>query len=158
MNKFNPYSDEQTKELIHLTAERLGFQDPSVVEKDLYVTKAIGVLTGVVNKSFRLVFQGGTALAKAHGCIKRMSEDCDFRVVLKEKEKKMGKDHQRKLLRGYRNELLKALSDSGFVVSNDAVSVRNEGRFICIKVAYPSVYNIAKTLKPYISLELFLTG
>lgn len=54
------------KELISLAAEHLGLTDPSVVEKDLYVTLAIQALTTVQNSHFKLIFQGGTCLAKAH--------------------------------------------------------------------------------------------
>lgn len=35
------------------------------------------------NEYFRLVFAGGTCLAKAHKIVKRMSEDVDFKIQLK---------------------------------------------------------------------------
>ena len=58
-----------------------------VIEKDLFVTKAIALVCGISNDIYDLVFQGGTSLAKAHRIIERMSEDCDFRIRLKQPEK-----------------------------------------------------------------------
>jgi hypothetical protein len=59
------------------------FRLPSVglVEKDLYVVKAIAALASIDAAPFRLVFGGGTALARAHKIIRRMSEDVDFKIV-----------------------------------------------------------------------------
>ena len=59
------------------------FRLPSVglVEKDLYVVKAIAALAAIDAAPFTLVFGGGTALARAHKIIRRMSEDVDFKIV-----------------------------------------------------------------------------
>ena len=79
----NKYLQDRSllEELISITAERLGLSEPYVIEKDLYVTLAIAALMQVNNPYFKLIFQGGTALAKAHRIVQRMSEDCDFRIV-----------------------------------------------------------------------------
>ncbi len=156
MKKYNPYTREQTVELIHLTAERLGLQEPAVIEKDLYVTQAISVLQGVVNETFKLIFQGGTALAKAHKLIQRMSEDCDFRIAYRQLNQTMAKDVQRKKLRAYRYDLVSALKNHGFKLQEDAVRVRNEGQFVCIRAEYPSVHGVPSVLKPFVALEFFL--
>ncbi len=55
----------------------------AVIEKDYYVTQVIHVLSDTENEYFRLVFAGGTCLAKAHKIVKRMSEDVDFKIQLK---------------------------------------------------------------------------
>ncbi len=47
----------------------------TVVEKDYYITQVIHALSGTENDFFRLIFAGGTCLAKAHKIVKRMSED-----------------------------------------------------------------------------------
>lgn len=156
MNKQHPYTQGQTIELIHLTAERLGLQEPAVIEKDLYVTRAISVLQGVDNETFKLVFQGGTALVKAHKLIQRMSEDCDFRIAYKQPNSTMPKEAQRKLLRFYRADLVSALKKNGFKLQEDAIRVRNEGQFISMQAQYPSVCRIPNALKPFIALEFFL--
>lgn len=67
---------------IQATSLELGLSQ-FAVEKDLYVTKAISILMAVEDDIFKLIFQGGTALAKAHGFIQRMSEDFDFRLAYK---------------------------------------------------------------------------
>jgi hypothetical protein len=54
----------------------------TVIEKDYYVTQVIHILSDTENEYFRLVFAGGTCLAKAHKIVKRMSEDVDFKIQL----------------------------------------------------------------------------
>ncbi len=81
------YSNPQLT-MILATSEQLGLSQPSVVEKDIHVTRALHALSDCENEYFKLVFQGGTCLAKAHKIIKRMSEDCDFRIILLDKAKK----------------------------------------------------------------------
>ncbi|WP_440617990.1 nucleotidyl transferase AbiEii/AbiGii toxin family protein [Cysteiniphilum sp. 6C5] len=157
-NEFHNYSNAELRELINLSAEELGLQAPYVIEKDLFVTKAISVLMEVQHEYFELVFQGGTALAKAHKIIQRMSEDCDFRLIYKNPHQQCKKDAQRKILRDFRKSLLKALLDNEFILDDHSVNISNEGQFISIKAQYHSLYkNQSPTnLKPYLALELFL--
>jgi len=112
LSSFN-IKKEELQELATLTAEKLGLPDPYVIEKDWFVTKAIAILMAVQDEIFHLVFQGGTALAKAHRFVQRMSEDCDFRLAYKNPEEIYKKDAQRKLLRTFRKNLVKALVDNG---------------------------------------------
>jgi predicted nucleotidyltransferase component of viral defense system len=67
---------------INDTGELLGL-DETVIEKDYYVTQVIHTLSNVENENFRLVFCGGTCLAKAYKLVQRMSEDVDFKIQLK---------------------------------------------------------------------------
>ncbi len=69
-------NQNQLKELVSVTAETLSIRYPSIIEKDYYVTRVINALSSVENEYFRLIFAGGTCLAKAHKIVKRMSEDC----------------------------------------------------------------------------------
>lgn len=48
--------------------------ESSIIEKDYYVTRVINALSGVENEYFRLIFAGGTCLAKAHKIVKRMMQ------------------------------------------------------------------------------------
>ena len=143
------------EELIQATSLKLNINQ-FAVEKDLFVTKAISVLIGVKDDNFKLVFQGGTALAKAHRFVLRMSEDCDFRLAYKIPQQQRKKDAQRRLLRGFRKNLLKALADNGFEFDQDAIKVRNEGQFISVRARYPSLYQAPNQLKAYLALEFFL--
>lgn len=142
-------------ELIQTTALLLGVPD-AVIEKDLLVTRAIAAVTSVQHDHFQLIFQGGTALAKAHHLVKRMSEDCDFRLAYQSPTNTLNKDTQRKLLRGFRHQLLTALVDSGFTIAHEDIKVRNEGQFITMRARYDSAFSDARELKPYLALEFFL--
>jgi hypothetical protein len=46
---------------------------PALVEKDWYVAKALAAITAADIAPIRLVFGGGTALARANKLVKRMS-------------------------------------------------------------------------------------
>ena len=61
-------------------AARIG-EDPVRLEKDLYVNKAISVLSGMNSPHGLLAFEGGTALTKAWRMFSRFSEDLDFRFL-----------------------------------------------------------------------------
>jgi biotin operon repressor len=128
-----------------------------VVEKDIYVTKAIGMITQVRNDYYDLIFQGGTSLAKAHRIVERMSEDCDFRIHFKEaSETLQSKEAKRNALRSFRHDLVKALRENGFKIEDESIRVRNEGQFMSIRANYPSSFPYVEIMKPYIALEFFL--
>ena len=63
--------------------EHFGLASPALVEKDLYVLKAMAAIAAIDMQALplRLVFGGGTALSRAHRLIQRMSEDIDLRIV-----------------------------------------------------------------------------
>src|SRR5690606_11476611 len=77
---------------------------PALDEKDWYVVKA---LAAADIAPFRLVFGGGTALARANKLVRRMSEDIDLKIVADEEPK-------RSALRRLRDTVTKALLASGF--------------------------------------------
>lgn len=66
------------EELLEIQAH-FGLPSPALVEKDWHVVKALAAITAVGIAPFRLVFGGGTALSRAHGLIRRMSEDIDLK-------------------------------------------------------------------------------
>lgn len=70
---------EDFKTLIKLAAQWMNIRDV-YVEKDYWVTFLLKRLTSVDNND-RIVFKGGTSLAKAYGLIKRFSEDIDLAVI-----------------------------------------------------------------------------
>ena len=51
---------------------------PSILEKDYWVCRALGVLFALDTLGAHLVFKGGTSLSKAYGLIDRFSEDVDI--------------------------------------------------------------------------------
>src|SRR3989338_4972112 len=89
-------------DLITEVTNFLGLRSQGFVEKDLFVTKAIEVVNGLENDFFRLIFSGGTCLAKAHKIINRVSEDIDFRVAQTVAADALNKEQFRRELRRYR--------------------------------------------------------
>jgi len=147
-------SSKELEQQILATAELLNLSE-YVIEKDYYLTKAISKVVDVKNDNYKLIFQGGTSLSKAHNIIKRMSEDSDFRIQLIN-NKISSKEQKRKLLREFRRNILDSLKDSGFKINDEDIRVINEGKFMSVKVAYSSQYKHNNYLKPYLAMDFFL--
>lgn len=147
-------NDKELDEQINVVS-RLTSLSPYVIEKDLMVTKAIAIITAVSNELYDLIFQGGTSLSKAFRILERMSEDCDFRIHFKGKQK-ISKEKLRRTLRTFRHDLLNKLKENSFRIEKDDIKVRNEGQFIHIRANYDSMYPLTEGVKPYIALEFFL--
>ena len=62
-------------------ADFFGLPGTAAVAKDFHVVRAIRALAAVDAAPFILIFGGGTALARAHRLVRRMSEDVDFKIV-----------------------------------------------------------------------------
>lgn len=62
-------------------ADFFGLVGTAPVEKDFHVVRALAAVASIDAAPFTLVFGGGTALARAHKIIRRMSEDVDFKIV-----------------------------------------------------------------------------
>lgn len=104
--------DEPLIQLINITSEILDLDDP-VIEKDYYVTQVIHALSHTEDDNFRLVFAGGTCLAKAHKIIKRMSEDVDFKIQAKNLGKRFSKTRFLKELKAFRSFIQSKLTRLG---------------------------------------------
>ncbi len=68
---------------LRATQDFFGFLRTEPIEKDWHVIRAMKAVCQVDSGIFRLVFAGGTCLARAHKLVQRMSEDVDFKVVLR---------------------------------------------------------------------------
>ncbi len=66
------------REALALTRERTGFAE-RLIEKDYFCTALLEYLAATANK---LVFKGGTCLAKVHANFYRLSEDLDFVIPM----------------------------------------------------------------------------
>jgi hypothetical protein len=142
--------DEQLLELISTTSEILDLED-AVVEKDYYVTKVIHSLSDTESDYFRLIFAGGTCLAKAHKIIKRMSEDIDFKIQIKKTDLNFSKTRLLKELKEFRAQIKSKLILAGFLPGDPIV--RNKGQYSRIELNYPSVFAENTSLRPHILLE-----
>lgn len=146
--------DEFNESLIKKTAKFLGIP-ADVVRKDYYVTQAIHALTQIENECFSLLFHGGTSLSKGYKIISRLSEDVDFRVVLKPEAVTLGKEVRRKRLRDFRRSLVNALVKAGFSVDQEKITVFYEGRFMRIHAVFDGASTLFY-LKPHIVVECFV--
>ena len=131
------------------TGETLGL-DEAVIEKDYYVTQVIHTLSGIENEIFRLIFCGGTCLAKAHKLVQRMSEDVDFKVQLKISEN-LSKSRLVKELKEFRSHIRSKLVVPDLLVTNDYA--RNEGRYQQVTLKYPHSFPVGGALRPDIKVE-----
>ncbi len=81
-----------------------------------------------------------------------MSEDCDFRISLWP-----GIVFKRETLREFRQTILRALRENGFNCPDNVIRVRNLGKFMELRIPYPSLYSERlPVLKPYLAVEFFL--
>jgi predicted nucleotidyltransferase component of viral defense system len=146
-----PLTQEELKELVSVTAERLRIKYPSIIEKDYYVTHVIHSLSGIENEYFRLIFAGGTCLAKAHKIVKRMSEDADFKIQLKNTGIIFSKNRLLKELKKFRTQIMASLTFPDLTISEAAV--RNEGKYLRAELIYPALFTGNDTLRPHLLLE-----
>lgn len=141
---------------IRATAELLEL-DEYIVEKDVYVTRVIHAVSQLDHDYYRLIFQGGTCLAKAYKLVPRMSEDCDFRMEAKSLAQTLSKDTKRRCLREFRHNIITVLQQNGFVIDKSKIRVRDEGNFMSMRIEYSSFYSHVQTIKPFLAIDFFLT-
>ncbi len=148
-------SDETLRELREVQAF---FRLPSVglVEKDLHVVRAIAALAALDAAPFDLVFGGGTALARAHRIVRRMSEDVDFKIVPRAAAP-VSRSGLRRQLDRLRGHVSAALQAAGFTYDQSDKSIawaRDEGRYAVWQLPYPSESGAGEGLRPAIKVEL----
>jgi hypothetical protein len=134
------------------------FRLPSVglVEKDLHVVRAISAIAKLDVAPFTLVFGGGTALARAHKLVKRMSEDVDFKIVPCPAAA-VSRSMLRQQLGDLRDRVSTALKTAGFAFDpTDKANPksRNESRYTIWQLPYDSSISGGEGLRPTIQIEL----
>lgn len=140
-------------ELIELTYQQTGIA-PGLVEKDYYVTQVINHISQIKNEYFKLVFAGGTCLAKAHRITKRMSEDIDFKVLNNCSAKLSTKKHRAEFSK-YREQIISVLENSKFKCDPKPTEGRNT--HVKIHIDYPAVFPKDLNNRDYILLELTIS-
>lgn len=116
------------------------------VEKDWYVMQVISVLSGIEADGYEIIFSGGTALSKAHGLLRRFSEDIGFRVLTE--------NTSRKALSAYKNTVIKKLRESGFDIEDHQIKARDENRYFSIDLDYKTQFERPDALRPHVQIEL----
>ena len=136
------------QELLEVQAH-FGLPSPALVEKDWYVVKALAAINAAQTAPFRLIFSGGTALARAHKLIGRMSEDIDLKIVA-------AVEPSRSSLRHLRDTLANALFETGFHFdpkNSEHVKSRNESRYTLFQLPYEPIVAGEGALRPEIQIE-----
>ena len=122
---------------------------PVLVEKDWYVVRALAAIATADVKPFRLVFNGGTALSRAHRLTRRMSEDIDLKIV-------SDAPRSRAELRTLRDNVTKALLNAGFAFDPANAAHRNSGnasRYTIYRLPYTPLVAGEGALRPEIQVE-----
>lgn len=122
--------------------------DPAMVEKDWHVTQVLAFMANLNLEGFKIVFSGGTSLSKAHGLIKRFSEDIDFKVITVEDFP------NKKTLSNFKNAVVDALEKAGFPIDRESLMARDENKFFSIDLNYNSQFAPAAGLRPHVQIEI----
>jgi predicted nucleotidyltransferase component of viral defense system len=137
------------EELLEIQAH-FGLPSPALVEKDWHVVRALAAIGAVDAAPLRFVFGGGTALSRAHGLIRRMSEDLDLKIVSDTKP-------SRRALGSLRDAVTTALLAAGFQFdpANPAYcQSKYKNRFTRYQLPYVPVAGGKGALRPEIQIDL----
>jgi predicted nucleotidyltransferase component of viral defense system len=141
---------------LRAVADYFGLPGTASVEKDLHVVRAIHAVTFIDANPFTLVFGGGTALARAHKIVRRMSEDVDFKIVPRPATP-VSRNGLRRALGKLGDQVTQSLLDAGFQFDpkdNACKHSQNENRYTVWQIPYDSVSGAGQGLRPTIQIEL----
>lgn len=125
------------------------------LEKDYHVLDAIKIVSAMpASAYFRLVFCGGTCLAKAYGILDRMSEDVDFKVVPNDAGAALGTAALRRELSAYVKSIVAALEAGGFGDGSVVRRSRDDNKYSALDITYDSVFAKPDSLRPHLLFEL----
>lgn len=134
--------------LVELLATELG-TNPSLIEKDWHVIRALGVIASIADENVRPVFSGGTSLAKGWNLIRRFSEDIDFKVIVTADTKAASK----KIVSAWRIKMLDAMTAAGFVLEGEPV-VGNASLFFRAHFNYGGKFEPSTGQRPTLRVEM----
>ena len=110
------------------------------------------------NPHFDLVFCGGTCLSKAYKLIRRMSEDIDFKVIVKHGVEFPSKNQLRKALKELVSNIQIILKEKGFVEELIQKTSKDENKYNRFEISYTSVFDQkSEALRPHLLLEFNFT-
>ena len=135
-------------------ADALAISSPAIVEKDYWATQLLKEISQFEPECFRLVFSGGTCLAKAHKRTFRMSEDIDIKMVPYTATSALSNDQQRRLRRDIHQLVLDMIADSKIFKLVAEPKKRNEGKYQQFLIEYPREQRGLEALRPHLQLDL----
>ena len=135
------HNDRETFEQVILKVANETGIEPSIIEKDYYVTL---FLKRIVQLQPNIIFKGGTSLSKCYKVINRFSEDIDLNIDTQSKPT----EGQRKKLK---ENIVSITDEFGFTLDNadNVRSRRNYNRYI---IDYPTVFS-SNFLKEHLIIE-----
>lgn len=122
--------------------------EPTLVEKEWHVVRAIRVISDIDQSKARPVFSGGTSLSVGWGLIKRFSEDIDFKVVMAQPANTSQGRAQR---RNFCESVLAALNAADFRLLGEP---RKASAFFSANFAYSNAFDPVAGLRPHIQVEM----
>ena len=142
-------SDRPSLEELLEIQQHFDLPSSALVEKDWYVVKALAAIAAANTAPLRLVFGGGTALSRAHGLIRRMSEDIDLKIVSTNKP-------SRAALGDLRGIVTNALLGAGFAFDPTNPEHRQsmyKNSFTRYRLPYAPIAEGKGVLRPEIQIE-----
>jgi predicted nucleotidyltransferase component of viral defense system len=137
--------------------DHFGLDQAATVEKDRHVMRAKQAVAAVDGGSFRLVFAGGTALARAHKRVRRMSDDIDFKIVTPIEAARVSANQRRRQLGELRDRVTASLLAAGFPLDPtdpQQMRSRDANRYITDHLHYAQPEEGGQNLRPIIQTEL----
>lgn len=144
-------SDRPTTQDLAEVQAFFGLPSPQLVDKDWQVVQAMRALLSVDAAPFRLVFAGGTCLARAHRLVARMSEDVDFKIV--PPAAAMSNNQRRQALGRLRDRIAAKLTDAGFALAEEPRS-RDANQYTVLHLRTDGGAGEGGPLRPTIQIEL----
>jgi len=141
---------------LRATQEFFGFLSTGPVEKDWHVIRAMQAISQVAAAPFRLVFAGGTCLARAHQLVRRMSEDVDFKIV-RDGPAPASANKLRQELGALRDRVTAGLQATGFPIDptdTKQLRSRDANRYTVYQLAAGSTDPADGHLRPTLQIEL----
>jgi predicted nucleotidyltransferase component of viral defense system len=131
------------------------FRLPSLalVQKDWHVVRAMRAIAATDAAPFRLIFAGGTCLARAHRLVARMSEDVDFKIV-PDDSAPMSANQRRRQLGELRDRITAALQAAGFDLGPGDMRSRDANHYTVYNLRYAGAEGAGEQLRPTIQVEL----
>lgn len=130
-----------------------GLPSLALVQKDWHVVRAMRAVVATDATPFRLIFSGGTCLARAHRLVDRMSEDVDFKIVADDPTP-MSANQRRKQLGTLRDRITATLQAAGFDLGPRDMRSRDANHYTVYNLRYAGVDRTGEQLRPTIQVEL----
>jgi nucleotidyltransferase AbiEii toxin of type IV toxin-antitoxin system len=172
-------SEAQHQRLEDLSAEGLlSGLSVGIAEKDIHVTDLLRNLSTLkvehshfqrtrenrtrthIDDGIKLIFAGGTCLSKAHGTIRRMSEDIDMKIVLETPSMPLANDiGTRARLKALHSAIEGAIKSLGFEIPPQVDDKRNpvirdSCRYYILNSRYGTRSRADLGLRPELKLEM----